>query len=97
PEAVSGPRWFTIASAADLTREPPLLSPDQMSILHSDHSYERQRGEGAEWKQGIASLQYVKLSKPTGDTLIGSGVGLVHQEGLIMQIHASSSIAGVNA
>ena len=54
PGAVSGPRWFTVASAADLTGEPPLLSPDQMSILHSDHSYERQRGEGAEWKQGIA-------------------------------------------
>lgn len=45
----------------------------------------------------VRSLLHVKLSKPTRDALIGSGVGLVHQVGLIMQIPASSSLAGVKA
>lgn len=45
----------------------------------------------------MCSLLHVKLSKPTRDALIGSGVGLVHQVGLIMQIPASSSLAGVKA
>lgn len=45
----------------------------------------------------VCGLLHVKLSKHTRDALIRSGVGLVHQVGLIMQIPASSSLAGVRA
>lgn len=45
----------------------------------------------------VRRLLHAKLSKPTRDALIGSGVGLVHQVGLIMQIPASSSLAWVKA
>ncbi len=50
------PDGFTIASTADLTGSFSLCLWNQTSILHSDHSYDRQRErerETAEWKQGI--------------------------------------------
>lgn len=45
----------------------------------------------------VRSLLHVELSEPTRDALTRSGVELVRQVGLIMQIPASSSLARVKA